>query len=284
MYSGGFDIQLGGGAPAIMVNLSRLHVPVHFQTFLGKDLFSMHIRGILEEMGMEYRNLYRGEGMPLNITSVAITPEDRTFLTYAGPVELTKREKEEIYRCSSGAKVVKMFMAGGDPEMADIYRQLKREGSILTMDTGWEDGLSLESYREFLELADYYTPNEREALKITGARSVPEAAEVLGRYFFRRNHQAGETGLLLPKRKRRKNFKTAVGCEGGGRYGSRRRVYGRFHVRTVSRLLSGGLHPAGQCHRRLLRTGGGLSDPVSDGGRTAEASAECVSGKEWKIL
>ena len=156
VYSGGFDIQLGGGAPAIMVNLSRLHVPVHFQTFLGKDLFSMHIRGILEEMGMEYRNLYRGEGMPLNITSVAITPEDRTFLTYAGPVELTKREKEEIYRCSSGAKVVKMFMAGGDPEMADIYRQLKREGSILTMDTGWEDGLSLESYREFLELADYY--------------------------------------------------------------------------------------------------------------------------------
>ena len=183
VYSGGFDIQLGGGAPAIMVNLSRLHVPVHFQTFLGKDLFSLHIRGILEEMGMEYRNLYRGEGMPLNITSVAITPEDRTFLTYTGPVELTKWEKEEIYRCSSGAKVVKMFMAGGDPEMADIYRQLKREGSILTMDTGWEDGLSLESYREFLELADYYTPNEREALKITGARSVPEAAEVLGRYF-----------------------------------------------------------------------------------------------------
>ena len=183
VYSGGFDIQLGGGAPAIMVNLSRLHVPVHFQTFLGKDLFSVHIRGILDEMGMEYRNLYRGEGMPLNITSVAITPEDRTFLTYTGPVELTKREKEEIYRCSSGAKVVKMFMAGGDPEMADIYRQLKREGSILTMDTGWEDGLSLESYREFLELADYYTPNEREALKITGARSVPEAAEVLGRYF-----------------------------------------------------------------------------------------------------
>src|SRR5699024_5779826 len=104
-----------------------------------------------------------------------------------------------------------------------------------------------------------------------------------GPLFFRRNHQAGETGLLLPKRKRRKNFKTAVGCEGGGRYGSRRRVYGRFYVRTVSRLLSGGLHPAGQCHRRLLRTGGGLSDPVSDGGRTAEASAECVSGKEWKI-
>ena len=187
VYSGGFDIQLGGGAPAIMVNLSRLHVPVHFQTFLGKDLFSMHIRGILEEMGMEYRNLYRGEGMPLNITSVAITPEDRTFLTYAGPVELTKREKEEIYRCSSGAKVVKMFMAGGDPEMADIYRQLKREGSILTMDTGWEDGLSLESYREFLELADYYTPNEREALKITGARSVPEAAEVLEEHLGRRD-------------------------------------------------------------------------------------------------
>ena len=38
---------------------------------------------------------------------------------------------------------------------------------MLVFDCGWDDNLSLENYKEHLELADYYTPNQKEALKIT---------------------------------------------------------------------------------------------------------------------
>ena len=252
VYAGGFDIQLGGGAPAIMVNLSRLNVPVRFQTFLGDDLFSLYIKGILEKMGMEYDNLYEGSEMPLNITSVAITPEDRTFLTYSGPVELMGQEAERIYRRSSGAKVVKMFMVGGDSRMLDVYRRLKREGSILTMDTGWEDSLSLETYGELLELADYYTPNEKEALKITGTQTVYEAADVLGRFFPDVIIKLGKRGCYYRNGKKETILKPlsdvkAVDATGAGDAFMAGFMYGLYHGYPVEDCIRLGNVTGGYC-------------------------------------
>ena len=51
-------------------------------------------------------------------------------------------------------------------------------------DTGWEDDLTLEKYRDYLEIADYYIPNQKEAMKITGTSSVEAAADVLSEFFF----------------------------------------------------------------------------------------------------
>ena len=56
-------------------------------------------------------------------------------------------------------------------------------GAVLVFDTGWLDDLSIENYREYIELADYYTPNQKEALKITGADTPARAAEILSDYF-----------------------------------------------------------------------------------------------------
>lgn len=182
VFSKAFDVQLGGGIPAIMVNLSRLNLPVRFFTFLGDDIFSVYIKKILSDQKIEYVNLYKGNGMPLNITSVAVTQEDRTFLSYMGEPMLTDMDIEKIYRQSTGAKIIRMYSNSQIPALLDMYKKLKKEGSILTMDTGWEDDLSVEKYRAYLELADYYTPNEKEALKITGTNSISEAADVLSQF------------------------------------------------------------------------------------------------------
>ena len=70
------------------------------------------------------------------------------------------------------------------PEAAiETARRLKQEGAVLVFDTGWLDDLSIENYREYIELADYYTPNQKEALKITGADTPARAAEILSDYF-----------------------------------------------------------------------------------------------------
>lgn len=44
IFSTGFDLQLGGGIPGIMVNLARLGVPVKFSTYLGNDFFSQFVK------------------------------------------------------------------------------------------------------------------------------------------------------------------------------------------------------------------------------------------------
>ena len=43
--------------------------------------------------------------------------------------------------------------------------------------------MSLEQYQDYLSLADFYLPNRKEALKITGKSTVEEAAKVLSDFF-----------------------------------------------------------------------------------------------------
>lgn len=179
LFAENFSLQLGGGIPATLINLGRLNVPVRIQTGLGNDLFSGFARRAFEEAGVEPRNLCQGgEGIPLNISAAMLTPGERTFVSYSDGFPVTDRVLETVYEASRGAKICAM-----DLRFTEVYRKLRREGTLLTLDTGWDDALSIEKYREFLELADYYTPNQKEAMKITGCDTPEAAAQVLSDYF-----------------------------------------------------------------------------------------------------
>lgn len=178
VYAKSLDIQLGGGVPATMITLSRLGVASKIATFLGEDVFSGYAAKLLDDCGVSYANLYSGNGIPVAVTSVMITERDRTFMSALDRVDITQKIQEETYRQLRGAKVIDMH-AG----FLDAYKRLKAEGAILVFDVGWDEGLSIQKYREYLELADFFTPNQKEALKITGKDNVEEAARELGRFF-----------------------------------------------------------------------------------------------------
>lgn len=252
VFSQNFDIQLGGGIPAIMVNLSRLNLPVRLFTFLGNDLFSRHMKEILKKQKIDYVNLYQGNEMPLNITSVAVTQNDRTFLSYMGKVFLSESDIREIYRQSTGARIIRMYNEMGNPLLLEMYRKLKAEGSILTMDTGWEDDLSVEKYRDYLELADYYIPNEKEALKITGTSSVSEAADVLGRYFADVVIKLGKNGCFYRGKGQERIFKpldhvNAVDATGAGDAFMAGFMYGLYYGYPVETCIGFGNVSGGYC-------------------------------------
>ena len=86
----------------------------------------------------------------------------------------------------------------------EVYSRIKRENpdTIFVMDTGWDDTMSLDSYAKYLELADYYTPNKKEALKLTQTGNVEDAARILSRYFETNDYQTWSRmdGLLREKR------------------------------------------------------------------------------------
>ncbi len=178
LFSKGFDVQLGGGMPATLINLARLGIPTEFCTFLGKDIFSNFIKEQLEHYSAKYHNLYRGNGTPLTITSIVTTKSDRTFISYCDDSCLNEVGNDEIYQNLKGSKIVDMQIG-----FLEVYKKLKKDGAKLVFDMGWDDDMSLEKYSEYLELADYYTPNQKEALRITNTSNVQDAADKLKRYF-----------------------------------------------------------------------------------------------------
>ena len=56
--------------------------------------------------------------------------------------------------------------------------------------------LSIDNYRDYLEIADYYTPNKKEALKITGADTPEKALEVLAQFFEKPIVKLDKDGVL----------------------------------------------------------------------------------------
>ncbi len=180
LYCNDFDLQLGGGLPATLINLARLGISTRIATQLGTDMFSDFARKRFIANGVEPTNLYNGSRIPLNITSAVILPQDRTFISYGkGSIDADDDMKQRFYDIAHGSKITLMQMGG----FLDVYRRLHDEGTILVFDTGWDDNMSFESYSDYLEIADYYTPNQKEAMRISGAATPYEAARKLKKYF-----------------------------------------------------------------------------------------------------
>ncbi len=188
IYSKDFKVCLGGGLPATMINCSRLGVSSKIGTFLGEDMFSSFAKGELEKSGTNYE-VFESKNFPLNVTSAIITEKDRTFVSYGGTETYSDEMLEKIYNSLKGAKVVAM-----QEKLIPVYKQLKKEGTILVLDTGYSDDMSFKKHKDLIEIADYYTPNIDETEKLTGTKDYKEALKILGEYFEKPIVKLGKHG------------------------------------------------------------------------------------------
>ena len=180
VYTDKFSLQLGGGLPATLINLGRLGIETKIATELGDDMFSAFAREKFCENGVTPVNIYKGNGIPLNITSAIILENDRSFITYGkGSIEPSDEAKETFYSIAKGAKLCLMQPGG----FLEVYKQLKAEGTTMVLDMSWYEDMSLEKYSDLLEVADIYTPNQKEAMRITGTNDPHDAARALKKYF-----------------------------------------------------------------------------------------------------
>lgn len=192
IYTDRFSLCLGGGVPGTMVTLGRLGIKTKTVTELSEDMFSDFARDEFRKAGVEPINVYEGEKIAVNITAGAITKNDRTFWSYGNSANEVDAEK--IYASLHGAKVVAMHQ-----DHPEIHKKLKEEGTTVILDTGFIEGMSLESYDEILGIADYFLPNRTEALKITGETDPKKAAVKLSKYFETTIIKLDKDGCLIYK-------------------------------------------------------------------------------------
>lgn len=182
IYTDKFSCQLGGGLPATLINIGRLGIESKIATELGGDMFSAFASEQYKKNNVEPMNIYKGSSIPLNITSAIILKDDRSFITYGkGSIEPDDEAKESFYNMAHGAKICLMQPGG----FIEVYKKLKSEGTLMVLDMGWDENMSVEKYSDLLDTADIYTPNRKEALRITGAANENDAADALKEYIDR---------------------------------------------------------------------------------------------------
>lgn len=262
-FADSFSIQLGGGVPATMALLDRLGMETRVQTYLGEDLFSSFVRDMLLKHGVTPLNLYRENGVPVNVTTAMLTPNDRTFCSYTNLPTVTDETARTIYAACTGARVVLMSPTQG---YQPVYRALKAEGTILVFDMGWDDHLSFEKYGDFLSLADYYAPNRNEAMKITGTDSPEHAAEALERYFDHVLIKLDAEGCLIREHGRSRVIPnipefTHRDSTGAGDAFLAGLIYGLFHGRAFDECVLLGNLTGGKCVTQVGCLSAWLTEP-----------------------
>lgn len=192
IYTDRFSLCIGGGVPGTMITLSRLGVPSKTVTELSDDMFSRFAKEEFHKAGVEPVNVFKGKNIAVNITAAAITPNDRTFVSYGN--EENAVDGEDVYNALKGAKAVAMHT--GFPE---VYERLKNEGTTVILDTGFYDDMTIEGYERILTIADYFLPNRTEALKLTKTDDPREAARILSKYLDTVIVKLDKDGCLIYK-------------------------------------------------------------------------------------
>lgn len=179
VFAKNFDVQLGGGPMVYPIVLNRLGIPGRLGTFLGDDLASRIAKELLGEMNFEdYINFYKEkDGHPVVVTSVLSFPTDRSFICFNEGVRENSLDDQKVYEFLKGSKVV--FAPHG---FDDVMFRLKDEGTKIIFDTGWEDDLHISTFKETLKYVEVFTPNDKEALKMTETNNLQDAIKILAQY------------------------------------------------------------------------------------------------------
>ena len=245
IFTDRFSLCLGGGIPGTMVTLGRLGVECKTVTELSKDMFSEFALGEFRKAGVEPVNVYHGDKIAVNITAAAITPNDRTFVSYGN--EENSVTADEVYNALKGAKAVAMHA-----DLPEVYKKLKNDGTTVILDTGFIEGMTLEKYKDLLEIADYFLPNRKETEILSGTSDPRQAAKVFSKYVETPIVKLDKDGCLIYKNGEYILVKSIdefvrVDSTGAGDAFFAGFLYGLMHDEPIERCVLFGNITGGKC-------------------------------------
>lgn len=182
------DIYMTTGADALneATILAKKDRKVQLETVIGQDDAGRFIQAHCEDAGIMIRNacIRTGERTGMNIVLVE-KDGTRSFLTNPhGTLRSLKIEHIQMPFPESAEIIcfasIFVFPKIGPYELVQIFSQAKAQGKIVCADmTKCKKGETLEDMSEAFSYIDYLFPNDEEAMLLTGARSVEEAAECI---------------------------------------------------------------------------------------------------------
>ncbi len=175
-----FRVSLGGGPVAALATAARLGAPARLATSLSDDYISRIAGELLKEEGLEFRSFCAksGKASPVNVSSVmTFENQDRSFVSYFPNTDFYTANTEEIYQYIEGSE----YCIASYPS-EELFQRLKANGCRIIYDVGWDDALSLDSLEHVLKMVYLFSPNNKEAQKLTGATDTESALRKLAEY------------------------------------------------------------------------------------------------------
>lgn len=172
-----FDIQLGGGTLVYPIVLSRLGVECRVIVKKTDSLQSDLAYTLLQKHGIhEIITIPADDYDPVMATAVISQDKDRSFISHNDSRALQFEDDFLLEHFQDSPVVFAM------EQNERIIPPLKEQGHTIVFDVGWSEDLSVQKYAHILKYVDYFTPNKKEAMKMTATNTVQESLRVLQRY------------------------------------------------------------------------------------------------------
>lgn len=179
-------LTMGSASAIFASNVARLGAKVGFAGKLGRDYFAEIVLSTLKERGVDCGGIDQDENTQTGITVSLTFPHNYAMVTYMGAMEEFTLEDVRFDYIQKGRHMhLSSFylQPGLRPGCAELFRRAKAAGLSTSFDPGWDPQEKwAEDTREVLENVDVFLPNEKEALNISGCKTVDGALEELGAY------------------------------------------------------------------------------------------------------
>ena len=190
------ELALGGGPTAALAAAARLGADTALATWLGTDRFSQIARAFLEQEGLPYRSFpaaLPAGASPVNLSAVlSVQDSDRSFVSYFPDTDFYSRTDEALVDyLAQGA-----YCIASAPNVP-LFRALRERGCRVVYDVGWSDDLSLDALAPALHEVYLFTPNEKEARKLTGLADPEQALRKIGELVPCPVVKLGENGAIF---------------------------------------------------------------------------------------
>lgn len=171
-------LTLGGSSAIAAHNLAVLGNKVGFISRVGSDSLGSTALNWLREAGVDVSRVRHDEATGSGLTAILHHGTWRNILTYLGTIsQLAYEDLDLEYLCAARHFHFSSFYLQTTlrPRVADLFKKLKAVGLTISMDTNDDPDDRWDGLREVLPYVDVLLPNEREALKISGEQTVPDA-------------------------------------------------------------------------------------------------------------
>ncbi|RCG29760.1 sugar kinase [Sphaerisporangium album] len=187
-------LTAAGAAAGVAVDLARLGVPVASAGAVGGDELGDFLLMIMARHGVDVSGVVRKPGEQTAASILPIRPDGGRPSFHVPGANLGLCLADLDPGLLTRARVVHL---GGmdatwglhDPAFHDLLRAAREGGTLVTMDLLSNMPDLMPATRAFLPYVDYFLPNEEQALMISGASEVEEAA--------RRLLEEGPGGVLV---------------------------------------------------------------------------------------
>jgi sugar/nucleoside kinase (ribokinase family) len=179
------NLTLGSSSAIVAHNLASLGSRVGFVSCIGDDPLGEMALKRLAAANLDVSKVVVLPGRKTGLTNILQHGAWRNILTYPGTIfDLRKENLDLEYLASAQHFHLSSFylQRGLLPDIPELLAQLKAKGMTISFDCNddpddrWDGGI-----HEALRHVDIFFPNEREAMRFTGAKDVQTAAAELAK-------------------------------------------------------------------------------------------------------